>query len=319
MRPVCLFRRSSSYWSIETSSRALVLAVREFGFVKLLHLLGNAKLWSSSVLLLIFASSSSSSSFDPRGSAPSSRRRTRRRGGTSSSSMVPAGRSAALVVVFVVVVLVAVTTARRPVLTTTRIVFLSLFFSTSASSFSSSSESMMVLILFSFFFSSSKSFSSSSPALLRDLVVVLVVAAQFAVRIGNGFRSIIRIRLVRPHLSKLLYVCTCATLYCRFRVFFFQCCSPFKESFECTRRLYRRGVSDVTFPHFSISLLSGLDSSERERERNDRDVLVCPTLGFRRHIVLLDPRRNRINKRLCLRTQRREKTRTRRYKSAVHY
>ena len=301
MRPVCLFRRSSSYWSIETSSRALVLAVREFGFVKLLHLLGNAKLWSSSVLLLIFASSSSSSSFDPRGSAPSSRRRTRRRGGTSSSSMVPAGRSAALVVVFVVVVLVVVTTARRPVLTTTRIVFLSLFFSTIVSSFSSSES--LVLILFSFFFSSKS--SSSSRALLRDLVV-LVVAAQFAVRIGNGFRSIIRIRLVRPHLSKLLYVCTCATLYCRFRVFFFQCCSPFKESFECTRRLYRRGVSDVTFPHFSISLLSGLDSSERERERNDRDVLVCPTLGFRRHIVLLDPRRNRINKRLCLRTQRRD-------------
>lgn len=303
MRPVCLFRRSSSYWSIETSSRALVLAVREFGFVKLLHLLGNAKLWSSSVLLLIFASSSSSSSFDPRGSAPSSRRRTRRRGGTSSSSMVPAGRSAALVVVFVVVVvLVAVTTARRPVLTTTRIVFLSLFFSTIVSSFSSS-ESLVLILLFSFSFSSKS--SSSSRALLRDLVV-LVVAAQFAVRIGNGFRSIIRIRLVRPHLSKLLYVCTCATLYCRFRVFFFQCCSPFKESFECTRRLYRRGVSDVTFPHFSISLLSGLDSSERERERNDRDVLVCPTLGFRRHIVLLDPRRNRINKRLCLRTQRRD-------------
>ena len=260
MRPVCLFRRSSSR-SIESSSAALVLGVREFGFVKLLHLLGNAKLWSSSVLLLIFASSSSSSSFDPRGSAPSSRRRTRRRGGTSSSSMVPAGRSAALVVVFVVVVLVAVTTARRPVLTTTRIVFLSLFFSTIVSSFSSSES--LVLILFSFSFSSKS--SSSSRALLRDLVV-LVVAAQFAVRIGNGFRSIIRIRLVRPHLSKLLYVCTCATLYCRFRVFFFQCCSPFKESFECTRRLYRRGVSDVTFPHFSISLLSGLDSSERERE-----------------------------------------------------
>ena len=261
MRPVCLFRRSSSYWSIETSSRALVLAVREFGFVKLLHLLGNAKLWSSSVLLLIFASSSSSSSFDPRGSAPSSRRRTRRRGGTSSSSMVPAGRSAALVVV----VLVVVPTARRPVLTTTRIVFLSLFFSTRASSFVSSES--LVLILFSVFFSSKS--SSSSRALLRDLVV-LVVAAQFAVRIGNGFRSIIRIRLVRPHLSKLLYVCTCATLYCRFRVFFFQCCSPFKESFECTRRLYRRGVSDVTFPHFSISLLSGLDSSEREREKRPR-------------------------------------------------
>ena len=261
MRPVCLFRRSSSYWSIETSSRALVLAVREFGFVKLLHLLGNAKLWSSSVLLLIFASSSSSSSFDPRGSAPSSRRRTRRRGGTSSSSMVPAGRSAALVVV----VLVVVPTARRPVLTTTRIVFLSLFFSTRASSFVSSES--LVLILFSVFFSSKS--SSSSRALLRDLVV-LVVAAQFAVRIGNGFRSIIRIRLVRPHLSKLLYVCTCATLYCRFRVFFFQCCSPFKESFECTRRLYRRGVSDVTFPHFSISLLSGLDSSEREREKRLR-------------------------------------------------
>lgn len=265
MRPVCLFRRSSSYWSIETSSRALVLAVREFGFVKLLHLLGNAKLWSSSVLLLIFASSSSSSSFDPRGSAPSSRRRTRRRGGTSSSSMVPAGRSAALVVVFVVVVLVAVTTARRPVLTTTRIVFLSLFFSTIVSSFSSS-ESLVLILLFSFSFSSKS--SSSSRALLRDLVVL--VAAQFAVRIGNGFRSIIRIRLVRPHLSKLLYVCTCATLYCRFRVFFFQCCSPFKESFECTRRLYRRGVSDVTFPHFSISLLRGLDSSEREREKRPR-------------------------------------------------
>ena len=180
--------------------------------------------------------------------------------------MVPAGRSAALVVVFVVVVvLVAVTTARRPVLTTTRIVFLSLFFSTIVSSFSSSES--LVLILFSFSFSSKS--SSSSRALLRDLVV-LVVAAQFAVRIGNGFRSIIRIRLVRPHLSKLLYVCTCATLYCRFRVFFFQCCSPFKESFEYTRRLYRRGVSDVTFPHFSISLLSGLDSSEREREKRPR-------------------------------------------------
>lgn len=270
MRPVCLFRRSSSYWSIETSSRALVLAVREFGFVKLLHLLRNAKLWSSSVLLLIFASSSSSSSFDPRGSAPTSRRRTlRRRGGTSSSSMVPAGRSA----VIVVVVFVVVTTARRPVLTTTRIVFLSLFFSTSASSFSSSSESMMVLILFSFFFSSSKSFSSSSPALLRDLVVVLVVAAQFAVRIGNGFRRrILRIRLVRPHLSKLRY--TCVYYLCYSLLPFLLCVllsvrrSPFKESFECS--VSRRCVSDETFPHFSISLLSGLDSSRREREREKR-------------------------------------------------
>lgn len=271
MRPVCLFRRSSSYWSIETSSRALVLAVREFGFVKLLHLLRNAKLWSSSVLLLIFASSSSSSSFDPRGSAPTSRRRTlRRRGGTSSSSMVPAGRSAVFVVV---VVFVVVTTARRPVLTTTRIVFLSLFFSTRASSFSSSSESMMVLILFSFFFSSSKSFSSSSPALLRDLVVVLVVAAQFAVRIGNGFRRrILRIRLVRPHLSKLRY--TCVYYLCYSLLPFLLCVllsvrrSPFKESFECS--VSRRCVSDETFPHFSISLLSGLDSSRREREREKR-------------------------------------------------
>lgn len=271
MRPVCLFRRSSSYWSIETSSRALVLAVREFGFVKLLHLLRNAKLWSSSVLLLVFASSSSSSSFDPRGSAPTSRRRTlRRRGGTSSSSMVPAGRSA----VIVVVVFVVVTTARRPVLTTTRIVFLSLFFSTSASSFSSSSESMMVLILFSFFFSSSKSFSSSSSrALLRDLVVVLVVAAQFAVRIGNGFRRrILRIRLVRPHLSKLRY--TCVYYLCYSLLPFLLCVllsvrrSPFKESFECS--VSRRCVSDETFPHFSISLLSGLDSSRREREREKR-------------------------------------------------
>lgn len=272
MRPVCLFRRSSSYWSIETSSRALVLAVREFGFVKLLHLLRNAKLWSSSVLLLIFASSSSSSSFDPRGSAPTSRRRTlRRRGGTSSSSMVPAGRSAVFVVV---VVFVVVTTARRPVLTTTRIVFLSLFFSTRASSFSSSSESMMVLILFSFFFSSSKSFSSSSSrALLRDLVVVLVVAAQFAVRIGNGFRRrILRIRLVRPHLSKLRY--TCVYYLCYSLLPFLLCVllsvrrSPFKESFECS--VSRRCVSDETFPHFSISLLSGLDSSRREREREKR-------------------------------------------------
>jgi hypothetical protein len=82
---------------------------------------------------------------------------------------------------------------------------------------------MMVLIVFSFFFSSSsKSFlSSSRSALLRDLVVVqFVVAAQFAVRIGNGFRRRrLRIRLVRPHLSKLLYACvctTCATLYCLF-------------------------------------------------------------------------------------------------------
>ena len=280
MRPVCLFRRSSSYWSIETSSRALVLAVREFGFVKLLHLLGNAKLWSSSVLLLIFASSSSSSSFDPRGSAPSSRRRTRRRGGTSSSSMVPAGRSAALVVVFVVVVvLVAVTTARRPVLTTTRIVFLSLFFSTIVSSFSSS-ESLVLILLFSFSFSSKS--SSSSRALLRDLVV-LVVAAQFAVRIGNGFRRSIRIRLVRPHLlgNSSVRVHVCDSLLPFLSVFFFQCCSPFKESFECTRRLYRRGVSDVTFPHFSISLLSGLDSSERERERNDRDAFwFAPLSAF---------------------------------------
>lgn len=285
MRPVCLFRRSSSYWSIETSSRAFVLAVREFGFVKLLHLLGNAKLWSSSVLLLVFASSSSSSSFDPRGSAPSSRRRTlRRRGGTSSSSMVPAGRSAVIVVVvFVVVVLVVVTTARRPVLTTTRIVFLSLFFSTRASSFSSSSESMMVLILFSFFFSSSKSFSSSSPALLRDLVVVLVVAAQFAVRIGNGFRRI-RIRLVRPHLSKLRCTCVyylCYSFYCLFcRVLLSVCRSPFK-----------RRVSDETFPHFSISLLRGLDSSEREREREtttEEDVLVCPGLSAPRFVEIVD-------------------------------
>lgn len=271
MRPVCLFRRSSSYWSIETSSRALVLAVREFGFVKLLHLLGNAKLWSSSVLLLVFASSSSSSSFDPRGSAPSSRRRTRRRGGTSSSSMVPAGRSAALVVVFVVVVvLVAVTTARRPVLTTTRIVFLSLFFSTIVSSFSSS-ESLVLILLFSFSFSSKS--SSSSRALLRDLVVVLVVAAQFAVRIGNGFRRrILRIRLVRPHLSKLRY--TCVYYLCYSLLPFLLCVllsvrrSPFKESFECS--VSRRCVSDETFPHFSISLLSGLDSSRREREREKR-------------------------------------------------
>lgn len=287
MRPVCLFRRSSSYWSIETSSRALVLAVREFGFVKLLHLLRNAKLWSSSVLLLIFASSSSSSSFDPRGSAPTSRRRTlRRRGGTSSSSMVPAGRSA----VIVVVVFVVVTTARRPVLTTTRIVFLSLFFSTSASSFSSSSESMMVLILFSFFFSSSKSFSSSSSrALLRDLVVVLVVAAQFAVRIGNGFRRrILRIRLVRPHLSKLRYTCV---YYLCYSLLPFLLCSSFKESFECS--VSRRCVSDETFPHFSISLLSGLDSSrgERERERNDdrRGRFGVPnTLGGFRFVEIVD-------------------------------
>lgn len=283
MRPVCLFRRSSSYWSIETSSRALVLAVREFGFVKLLHLLRNAKLWSSSVLLLIFASSSSSSSFDPRGSAPTSRRRTlRRRGGTSSSSMVPAGRSA----VIVVVVFVVVTTARRPVLTTTRIVFLSLFFSTSASSFSSSSESMMVLILFSFFFSSSKSFSSSSSrALLRDLVVVLVVAAQFAVRIGNGFRRrILRIRLVRPHLSKLRY--TCVYYLCYSLLPFLLCVllsvrrSPFKESFECS--VSRRRVSDETFPHFSISLreVDWIRRRERERETTtEEDVLVCPILS----------------------------------------
>jgi hypothetical protein len=85
---------------------------------------------------------------------------------------------------------------------------------------------MMVLILFSFFFSSSKSFLSSSRALLRDLVVVLVVAAQFAVRIGNGFRRrILRIRLVRPHLSKLLRVCVLPVrLFTAFSVvFFFQC------------------------------------------------------------------------------------------------
>lgn len=276
MRPVCLFRRSSSYWSIETSSVALVLAVREFGFVKLLHLLGNAKLWSSSVLVLFFASSSSSSSFDPRGSAPSSRRRTRRRRGTSSSSMVPAGRSAALVVVFVLVVLVVVTTARRPVLTTTIIVFLSLFFSTILSSFSSSES--LVLILFSFFFSSR---SSSSRALLRDLVVL--VAAQFAVRIGNGFRIILRIRrLVRPHLSKLLCVYVCYSLMPFPCILLLLCCSPFKESFESSSL---SPLFLMTFPHFSISP-SGLDSSERERETTD--VLVCPTLGFRRHIVLLD-------------------------------
>jgi len=58
-----------------------------------------------------------------------------------------------------------------------------------------------MVLIFSFF----SSHSSSSRALLRDLVV-LFVAAQFAVRIGNGFR-LIRIRsLVRPHLSKLLYM-----------------------------------------------------------------------------------------------------------------
>ena len=65
------------------------------------------------------------------------------------------------------------------------------------------------------------------------------------------------------------------------------CRSPFKESFECS--LSRRCVSDETFPHFSISLLSGLDSSERERERNDReDVLVCPTLGGFRFVEIVD-------------------------------
>jgi hypothetical protein len=133
---------------------------------------------------------------------------------------------------------------------------------------------MMVLILFSFFFSSSKSFSSSSSrALLRDLVVVLVVAAQFAVRIGNGFRRrILRIRLVRPHLSKLRY--TCVYYLCYSLLPFLLCVllsvrrSPFKESFECS--VSRRCVSDETFPHFSISLLSGLDSSRREREREKR-------------------------------------------------
>ena len=77
-------------------------------------------------------------------------------------------------------------------------------------------------------------------------------------------------------------VCTtCATLYCLFcRVLLSVCRSPFIK--RVLNALYRRRVSDETFPHFSISLLSGLDSSERERERNDReDVLVCPTLGFR--------------------------------------
>lgn len=285
MRPVCLFRRSSSYWSIETSSRAFVLAVREFGFVKLLHLLRNAKLWSSSVLLLIFASSSSSSSFDPRGSAPTSRRRTlRRRGGTSSSSMVPAGRSA----VIVVVVFVVVTTARRPVLTTTRIVFLSLFFSTRASSFSSSSESMMVLILFSFFFSSSKSFSSSSPALLRDLVVVLVVAAQFAVRIGNGFRRrILRIRLVRPHLSKLRY--TCVYYLCYSLLPFLLCVllsvrrSPFIK--RVLNALYlavvflTRLFLTFRFPFAKWIGFVGERERERETTEEEEDVLVCPGLS----------------------------------------
>ena len=158
-------------------------------------------------------------------------------------------------------------------LTTTRIVFLSLFFSTRASSFSSSSESMMVLILFSFFFSSSKSFSSSSRALLRDLVVVLVVAAQFAVRIGNGFRRrILRIRLVRPHLSKLRY--TCVYYLCYSLLPFLLCVllsvrrSPFKESFECS--VSRRRVSDETFPHFSISLREVDWIRRREREREKR-------------------------------------------------
>ena len=58
----------------------------------------------------------------------------------------------------------------------------------------------------------------------------------------------------------------------------------------------------MTFPHFSISLLRGLDSSERERETT-ATFWFAPLSAF---YVLLDPRRNRINKRLCLRTQRRD-------------
>lgn len=102
-----------------------------------------------------------------------------------------------------------------------------------------------MVVLFSFF----SSHSSSSRALLRDLVVL--VAAQFAVRIGNGFRiSIRRRRLVRPHLSELLYVYT-LLFNAAFSVFFFYCCSPFKESM-CEYSSFA-SLFLMPFPHFSIS------------------------------------------------------------------
>jgi len=125
-----------------------------------------------------------------------------------------------------------------------------------------------MVVLFSFF----SSRSSSSRALLRDLVVL--VAAQFAVRIGNGFRRIIirRRRLVRPHLSKLL--CVYMLLFNAFSVFFFYCCSPFKESM-CEYSSFA-SLFLMTFPHFSISpnVRLWIGFTTRERETTDDDGLT---------------------------------------------
>lgn len=187
-------------WSIETSS-ALLLAVRQFRFVKLFHLLWNAKLWSRVVvviLVVVFSSPRPSSVKVPIISIVSI---------PLSPSVIALLSLVATIVpiVAVAVVLVAVTTPttvggrrrRRRRRSSVPVVVVLLFFLLSTTSMMMMMVTRMVVLLIT-------SMISFQPAANSRLLHLLLVAAKLAVveQIGR----LIRLRRHFKQTQKLLNV-----------------------------------------------------------------------------------------------------------------